>query len=102
MTCPDSGTPVRPSGVAAAASVPVAVLVVLIAGVAAALVAHPKIARQPVPIALVVVGWCGLVLLVQHAAPYGRVWSFLLPLLYGLAATGLLFLVRLVSGRRVV
>jgi hypothetical protein len=82
-------------GVAASASVSMAVLAALTAGVAVALAAHPRVARRPAPISLAVVMWCALVLAVQHAAPYGRVWSFLLPLLYGLSATGLMFPVRL-------
>jgi len=43
--------------------------------------------------------WSALILLVQRAPPFGRVWTFVMPLTYGLGAAGLVWIVRRVRDR---
>ena len=43
--------------------------------------------------------WSALILLVQRAPPFGRVWTFVMPLTYGLGAAGLVWLVKRVRDR---
>jgi hypothetical protein len=44
------------------------------------------------PAALVT--WCVVVVVIQRAPPYGRVWTFVMPILYGLGAAGLVWVVQ--------
>ena len=40
-----------------------------------------------------VAGWCTAIVLAQRAPPFGRVWTFVMPLAYGLGAAGLVWIV---------
>ena len=58
------------------------------AGVLLSLITHKHLARYKVWPALPLVIGCGLVLFVQHAIPFTRVWLFLQPFVFILAAAG--------------
>ncbi|MBL8858739.1 MAG: glycosyltransferase family 39 protein [Planctomycetes bacterium] len=38
--------------------------------------------------------WCVLIIAVQRVPPYGRVWTFVIPLAYGIGAAGLVWIVQ--------
>jgi uncharacterized membrane protein len=58
------------------------------AGVLISLICHKRFAQYKVWLGLPLVIGCGLVLLVQRAIPYSRVWLFLQPFIFILAAAG--------------
>src|SRR6266542_1301315 len=61
--------------------------VVLVAGCLVATIA--ELQRQKVPVALLAVGACLALVVVQRVAPFERVWLFLLPLYFVVGAGGL-------------
>ncbi|MFN0131663.1 MAG: glycosyltransferase family 39 protein [Phycisphaerales bacterium] len=66
----------------------------LVAGLVASVV-RGRGAYRGVPVALTVIGWCVAMLLLQRAAPYGRVWTFAMPLAAAVIGCGLVWLVEL-------
>jgi hypothetical protein len=68
---------------------------VLAAGFLAALAAHRRIGRQPVPLAAVLAACCLLLTAAQRVAPFPRVWLFALPVYLITAAAGVVAAVRL-------
>ena len=73
-------------------SVPEAVGALLVAGFAVSLAFHRRVSPYRVPLAVVTVVWIVPVVLAQRVTPYERVWLFLLPLYFVLAAAGLAYL----------
>jgi hypothetical protein len=69
---------------------------VLAAGFLAALAAHRRLGRQPVPLAAVLAACCLLLTAAQRVAPFPRVWLFALPVYLITAAAGVAAAVRLV------
>jgi hypothetical protein len=64
-------------------------MLVLVAVLALALLWHRGCGRQSVPLALGMLLWISPVVLIQHVAPYERVWLFLLPIFYITASAGI-------------
>jgi hypothetical protein len=81
-------------------SAPILAVALLVPGLLLSLVWHRAVSRQRVPILLAALLWCGFVLVAQRAAPFGRVWTFLLPLLLGASAIGVVELGRRVATDR--
>jgi hypothetical protein len=71
---------------------PLALVLVLLAGLALGLLGHRRLGAQRVPLLPVAVVWCAGLVLVQRVVPFPRVWLFLLPLAFGTAAAGLTML----------
>jgi uncharacterized membrane protein len=67
--------------------------VVLLAG-AAALLFHRRIARHRLPVILPLLAIPPALILVQRVVPFVRVWTYLLPVVYMLAAAGAALLLR--------
>jgi 4-amino-4-deoxy-L-arabinose transferase-like glycosyltransferase len=74
----------------------------LLGGVAASLVADLKLWRGRAPIILAVGIWLALVLGVQRIVPFVRVWSFIFPLIFVLAAAGLVYLISRIQQSEVI
>ncbi len=66
---------------------PLPVVALLVAGCLVATIA--ELQRQKVPVALLAVGACLALVVVQRVAPFERVWLFLLPLYFVVGAGGL-------------
>lgn len=71
------------------AGLPAPVVVALLALTGVGILAHARAALHRVPAVLVIAAWSLLFVYIKHAAPYGRVWTFALPLYMTLAAVGL-------------
>ena len=63
-------------------------LLLVAAGIA--LLRHRLVSRQSVGLPVAVFVWCCWLLVVNHRAPFPRAWLWLLPLVAGLASSGLL------------
>jgi 4-amino-4-deoxy-L-arabinose transferase-like glycosyltransferase len=63
---------------------------VLLMAAAVALLRHRLVARQSVGLPLATFVWCCWLLVVNHRAPFPRAWLWLLPLMAGLASSGVL------------
>ncbi|MBL9032175.1 MAG: hypothetical protein JNM80_10785 [Phycisphaerae bacterium] len=83
-------------------STPTLVVAILAVGLVVGLVAglRGRGAQRGVPVAVVMLAWCAGLLLLQRAAPYGRVWTFALPLAAGVVGTGLAWLVEMLPRTR--
>jgi 4-amino-4-deoxy-L-arabinose transferase-like glycosyltransferase len=76
---------------------PLAVSVALVAGFAVSTILHRRTANHKVPVLLAAVLWCVPVLIVMRALPWPRVWLYLLPLYFIIAAAGLCYVVGLLA-----
>ncbi|HYC50417.1 MAG TPA: glycosyltransferase family 39 protein [Gemmatimonadaceae bacterium] len=68
-------------------------VVLLLCG-AFAIARHGALSRFPVGMPVAALVWCSWLLVVNHRAPFARVWLWLVPLAAALAAAGLLMLLR--------
>lgn len=68
------------------------IFLVLGVGFIVSIIFHKKIARDHcVNLALVIIGWCLVVLFAQRTLPYNRVFFPLLPMFFGFASAGVWF-----------
>ncbi len=78
---------------------PVALVFVLLAGFLMAVARHGKIGRQRVPVLIAVVFWCVLLVLIQRAVVFRRVWLFLLPWYLTTAAAGVAYVLGWIASK---
>jgi hypothetical protein len=71
---------------------PLALVLLLLAGVALGLAGHQRVGVQRLPLLPVTLSWCAALVLVQRVIPFPRVWLFLFPMMFGTAAAGLTML----------
>ncbi|OGS13594.1 MAG: hypothetical protein A2234_04630 [Elusimicrobia bacterium RIFOXYA2_FULL_58_8] len=69
--------------------IPLPLVALLAGGAAAAVLANSRVSRYPVSLATAAVLFLVPVLAAQHVAPFARVWAFLLPVCFMLAAVGI-------------
>lgn len=75
-------------------NIPTVIRFFLVVGFFASLVFYRRLTTYRVPIVLAVAVWCIPVLMLQRVIPPARVWLFLLPLYFGVASSGVTFLLR--------
>ncbi len=76
---------------------PHAVSFALVAGLGVSTIFHRRLAGHKAPVTLAVILWCVLVMIVMRALPWARVWLYLLPLYFVLAAAGLSYALGLLA-----
>ena len=74
-------------------SLPLPIGLLLLVGFVIALVAHRKLADYPVTIVVPLLLIAIVLITVQRVAPFTRVWLYLLPLYFGVATAGLVWLI---------
>ena len=67
---------------------------VVVAGCAASLLLHRRLSTDRVPFLVVALVWGGLLMLGRRVVPLARTWLFLLPLYFGHASAGVLYVAR--------
>jgi hypothetical protein len=72
---------------------PPALALLLGLGLAVWVAVDIKRGAKSVTLLAAVVCWCAAIVLIQRAPPFGRVWTFVMPLAYGLGAAGLVWIV---------
>ncbi len=73
-------------------SIPIVLSVILAIGFICSIIFHRKISRHRVNLAVVILGWCLLMILIQRMHPFARIWIPLMPLYFGFASAGLCYL----------
>ena len=65
----------------------------LLLGFFTSIIFHKQISKQRINLAVVILGWCAVLFMIQRVLPFARTWLPLLPLYIGFSSAGLWYIV---------